>query len=224
MLGKMLRGFSCFAALGFLFLSPCAKAVEPTAQTTASLLGEVASFVYFTGIGCPHCANVDSVLLKDKVREGHLLIIEYEIYRDSINAPLLMAYDTQFETGLGVPMIMSQGKKGGAIVGDTPILESLDALIQKNKGNGIPLPAGEQSFLALNLADLPRLPKIWFKNRAAIRKKTESKESESIKKFVLNGVEPQGCAPSEEKSIVFSGGKAIFAKACAFGGWVLLRD
>ncbi|MDD3029623.1 MAG: hypothetical protein PHS57_05015 [Alphaproteobacteria bacterium] len=213
------------ACLSFIFSVGGAQAAEPQASSvTKPLMSDVTSFVYFTGIGCPHCANVDPVLLKQKIRQSNLLVIEYEIYRDNANAPLLMAYDKQFDTGLGVPMVVTEGKKGGAVVGDTPILEKMDSLIAKNKGNGVVLPAGARPFMSLPLADLPRLPKIWFKNRVAIRKNMESQESNAIKAFVVDGTEPQGCAPSAEKEVALSDDKVVFAKACAFNGWLLLRD
>ncbi len=198
------------------------KAAETESSPKAS--NDFASFVYFTGIGCPHCANVDPVLLKQKIRQGNLLVIEYEIYRDNMNAPLLMAYDKQFDTGLGVPMVVTEGKKGGAIVGDTPILEALDSLIAKNMGNGVVLPAGARPFMTLPLTDLPRLPKVWFKNRVAIRKDITSQESDAIKTFLVDGKEPQGCMPSTEKEVVLSDDKVVFSKACSFNGWLLMRD
>lgn len=214
-----------WTCLAFIFSVGGGQASEPLASNvTKPLMSDVTSFVYFTGIGCPHCANVDPVLLKQKIRQGNLLVIEYEIYRDNANAPLLMAYDKQFDTGLGVPMVVTEGKKGGAVVGDTPILESLDSLIAKHKGNGVVLPAGARSFMSLPLADLPRMPKIWFKDRVAVRKDMASQESDAIKAFVVDGTEPQGCAPSAEKEVALSDDKVVFAKACAFNGWLLLRD
>lgn len=197
---------------------------EKETQISRRLFDDVTSLVYFTGIGCPHCANVDPLLLKKKVRQGNLLVVEYEIYRDNANAPLLMAYHRQFDTGLGVPMVVTEGKKGGAVVGDVPILESLDTLAVKHKGNGIVLPAGARVFLSLSLTDLPRLPKIWFKDRVAVRKDIASKESDAIKAFVFDGTEPQGCVPSAEKEVVLSGDVVSFTKACTFGGWLLMRD
>lgn len=182
------------------------------------------SFVYFTGVGCPHCANTDPVLFKQKVRQGNLLIVEYEIYQDSANAPLMLAYDKQFNSGLGVPMIIATGETDSSIVGDDLILENLDKLISKHKGNGVVLPAGSFEFDKLNLFDLPRKPKIWFKNRVAARNDEGSKESEAIKEFILNGAEPKGCAPTTKNEIPISGEKIKFSKACEFGGWILLQD
>ncbi len=220
-----LRFILACASFVFLCSGANAQAAGPAAVSmTKPLLSDVASFVYFTGVGCPHCAVVDPILLRDKVRKGNVLIVEYEIYRDSLNAPLLMAYDSQFSVGLGVPMLIVDDKKGGAIAGDTPILEALDSQIAKRKGGGIVLPAGARPFLSLPLTDLPRLPKLWFRNRVAVRKDVASKESDSIKAFLLNGTEPQGCALSSEKHVALSGTSVQFAKACSFKGWILMQD
>jgi len=216
---------AAFVALIFVLALPCACAQErsytPIVRTSS---GDMTVFVYFTGIGCPHCANVDPVLLKKRVRQGDLLVVEYEIYQDNINAPLLIAYNSQLNSGLGVPMIVADGKKGGAIVGDTPILAKLDSLIFLHKGNGVALLSGNKAFGEISLTDIPKKPKIWFKNRVAIRKDAASTESDSIKKFLLDGTEPQGCSPVSEREVALSDDKVTFAKACAFGGWVLMRD
>ncbi len=213
------------AVMAFV-LTVSGTGADANASSTAakSLLRDVTSFIYFTGIGCPHCANVDPGLLKKKVREGNLLVVEYEIYRDSANAPLLMAYNSKLNTGLGVPMIVFEDKKGSAVVGDRPIIKAMDSLIAKHKGNGIVLPAGARPFDALSLTDLPRLPKLWFKDRVAVRVDESSKESDAVKKFLLEGEEPQGCVATQDREIALSDDTARFAKACAFNGWLLMRD
>ncbi len=61
--------------------------------------------VYFTGVGCSHCVKTDPVILIDLLREyPDLVIIEYEIYQQPINAPLLFEYDSQYGSGLGIPL------------------------------------------------------------------------------------------------------------------------
>jgi len=222
---RSLLSVAALATFVFVLALSCTNAAEvnftPIVRAPSDTM---TSFVYFTGIGCPHCANVDPVLLKQRIRKGNLLIVEYEIYQDSVNAPLLIAYNSQFDTGLGVPMIMTEGKKGGAIVGDTSILENLDSLIAQHKGKGVALPGGNKSFAELLLTDLPKKPKIWFKDRVAIRKDMASKESNSIKKFLLEGVLPQGSTPVQEKDVALSDDKVIFREAYDFGGWILMRD
>ena len=60
--------------------------------------------VYFTGVGCPHCAKTDPVLLEQLVDQyPNLFIVEYEIYHQRENASLLYLYDEQYHSGLGIP-------------------------------------------------------------------------------------------------------------------------
>lgn len=184
----------------------------------------ITSIIYFTGIGCPHCANVDPILFKQRVRQCDLLIIEYEIYRDSINAPLLMAYNSRYDAGLAVPMIVAGADKDQIVVGDSPILKALDRLIDLNKGNDIVLPSDHIPFDKLALSDLPHKPKIWFKDRVAVKKDPESRESEAVKKFLTDGTEPQGCAAAEDKEVALSGDQITFKKSCTFNGWLLMND
>ncbi|MDD3181861.1 MAG: hypothetical protein PHD48_03535 [Alphaproteobacteria bacterium] len=201
-----------------LVISPTYAAKE---NFTAS---NMTSFIYFTGIGCPHCANVDPLLLKKKVRESNLLVIEYEIYQDSPNAPLLMAYNSQFGTALGIPMIIADSKKDGSIVGDTTVLTALDAYIEKYKGNNVVLPSGLRSFSSLSLSDLPHLPKLWFKNRVAIKKDDNSKESDTVKAFLIDNILPEDARPIQERTVALSDHSVTFREAFSFGGWILMRN
>ncbi|MGE4352284.1 MAG: hypothetical protein AB7E52_08880 [Bdellovibrionales bacterium] len=182
------------------------------------------TFVYFTGIGCPHCAHVDPVLFKQKVRTGGLMVVEYEIYQNAVNAPLLMSYKEAYNAPLGVPMLLAKAQKNSAVVGDKNILKDIDSLMAGNKGNGVVLPAGAVSFSSLALSDLPGLPKIWFNDRVAERTEMGTQESAPVKAFLLNGMEPQGCEPSPKKRVSLSGDGVLFAKACTFNGWHLLHN
>jgi len=214
------------AVLAFaLTFSPAYASEE--AQSPALNKGsasDITSFVYFTGIGCPHCANVDPILLRKKVRETNLLVIEYEIYQDALNAPLMLTYNSQFGTGLGIPMIIADNTKNGALVGDTSILETMNIFTEKFKGNAVVLPTGNRAFASLSLADLPRLPKIWFKNRVIIKKEIGSKENNEVKRFLIDNVLPNGAKPIQETTVALSDNKIKFREAFAFGGWILMRD
>jgi hypothetical protein len=220
-----LRGALLSAALAVLvFIAPAYSIDRNSTPIVRSPLSTMPCFIYLTGIGCPHCANVDPVLMKEKVRQKNILVVEYEIYQDSENAPLLMVYDKQFESGLGVPLLIAGPKKEDAVMGDTPILKKLDQMIEAYEGNGLLLPTGPMSFATLILSDLPHLPKIWFKDRVAIRKNAASKESETIKKFLMTGVVPENCASVQNKEVALSDDKVTFGKACAFNGWVLMSN
>ena len=193
------------------------------AQTLPSASNRT-SFVYFTGIGCPHCAKTDPVLFKEKVRHNDILIVEYEIYRESVNAPLLLNYYFFFEDQPGIPAIIAGNGKDETVSGDTPILQRMDRLIREHKGNGLTFPDKSLHLEKLRLTELPGRPKLWFRDRVAVRQDLASQASHPIKLFVLTGRLPEGCTPIAERSVALSGGAVHFRKACAFKGWHLLQN
>ncbi|MCD6478292.1 MAG: hypothetical protein J7L44_00190, partial [Candidatus Diapherotrites archaeon] len=84
--------------------------------------------VYFTGIGCPHCAKTDPVVLgKLPQQYKNLIIVEYEIYQLRENAPLLAAYNSAYNSGLGVPLIIFG--KNQSIIGDSSILNNIEGVL-----------------------------------------------------------------------------------------------
>ena len=131
--------------------------------------------VYITGVGCPHCANTDPVILEDLFKEyPDLVIIEYEIYQQGGNAPLIEKYNGNYNSGLGIPLIIFN--KDEYFIGDRPILNNVRGIIEKLKGNPCPLIDGSfQNFEKLNLATLPGQPKIWTQKRI-LTKTSEEKE------------------------------------------------
>ncbi len=233
--------FSFFLYLCCLVLfSPALFAQEPMAPV-AGLEDEPAldpdsdtadtdiwtNLVYFTGIGCPHCSNTDPVVLRKRLRKGDVMVFEYEIYQDSVNRELLMEYNKAYGARLAVPQIIAgPDKESGIVSGDAPVLNSLNALIKMHKGNGILLSDEEVPFEQLSFIKLPYKPKIWFKNRVAIREDGSSLQDEKIKTFLLEGSKsvPEECAPQEGSSVPLSGGKIEFMDACRFDGWVLMYD
>ncbi|GAH99775.1 unnamed protein product, partial [marine sediment metagenome] len=99
--------------------------------------------VYFTGVGCPHCANADSVILEDLPREyPNFVVIEYEIYQQRENAPLLYEYNENYNSGLGIPLIIFNKKD--YMVGDRSILSKTKPIIEKGS-NKCPLIDGSST-------------------------------------------------------------------------------
>ena len=119
--------------------------------------------VYFTGIGCPHCAQVDPFVLEELPEKyPNLVIIEYEIYQERENAPLLYEYNNVYGSGLGIPLIIFD--QSNFIAGDLPIVRGSEKIIEKGS-NLCPLIDGSSvDFANLNLADLPGKPIIWPKS------------------------------------------------------------
>lgn len=191
---------------------------------TAQASSGMTVLVYLTGIGCPHCAKTDPVLIKQRVRRGDLLIVEYEIYQDGVNAPLLMDYYPLFDGPPGIPTIIAGTKSGQTIMGDWPILQQMEGFISRNRGNGVTLRNGTVPFDKIRLTDLPGKPKLWFGNRVAIRTAIQSRESDTVKAFLLTGAAPRGCLPGNDKRVDLSDDSVVFREACGFNGWILMHD
>jgi len=137
--------------------------------------------VYFTGIGCSHCAKTDSVILQDLSKEyPNLIVIEYEIYQQKENAPLLNKYCEDYKLPpcipggstpcCGLPIIIFTESHQDIITGDKPILENVREKIGELENNPCPLINGDsQKFEDLNLATLPGQPKIWAGDKILIK-------------------------------------------------------
>jgi len=110
--------------------------------------------VYFTGIGCPHCAKVEPVI-KDLLNQTpNLVLIKYEIYQEQINAPLLQSYASAYGTKPGIPLIIFN--ENDVIIGDASIISNLEEKIQLYERNPCPLADGTSvDFKDLNCDTLP---------------------------------------------------------------------
>ena len=129
--------------------------------------------VYFSGVGCPHCAKVDTVLFKETLKKyPNLVVIDYEIQQDKENAPLLSQYHQNYGSDLRIPLLIFG--KNNFFLGDQPILENLDKTLQLSMSNSCALANGEAvSFENLDIAGLPANPKIWANNRILIKNNTK---------------------------------------------------
>jgi len=137
--------------------------------------------VYFTGIGCSHCAKTDPLILDDLQKEyPNLAIIEYEIYQQKENAPLLYEYNEKYNSGLGIPLIIFNKEK--QISGDRPIIDNIRKVIEEG-GNPCPLIDGSPGdFNSLDKSSLPGSPKIWVNGKILQEKnKIEEHPTEEIK-------------------------------------------
>jgi hypothetical protein len=215
--GVMIRTVPFIVGL-LLALMQCASAQGMSAPRDMTVL------IYFTGIGCPHCANTDPVLFKQKVRRANLMIVEYEIYQESLNAPLLMNYYFFFDGIPGIPALIAGSRTGQTIMGDEPILKRIDRFIAQNKGNGVTFRDRVVAFDKVRLSDLSGMPKLWFRNRVAVRTRPGTQQSEAVKLFLLSGTVPRNCRPTENKRIALSGDSIVLREACSFDGWTLMRD
>jgi thiol-disulfide isomerase/thioredoxin len=144
----MKKFFLFFILFSLFFLRPpSVKADESTC------------FVYFTGVGCPHCAKVEPILEDLMAKRPELKIIEYEIYQNKENAPLLTQYNKIYGSGLGIPLIIFG--KDDFFAGEGLILKNLETRLESIKGNPCPLIDGTGvAYEDLEVANLPGKAKV----------------------------------------------------------------
>ena len=184
---------------------------------------EKACVVYFTGVGCPHCAKTDPVVLIDLLREHpNIVVIEYEIYQQQENAPLLLEYNNNYGSGLGVPLIILNKEKH--IIGDHPILNNIDTIIELRKNPCLLTDGSSVAFNNLDLTALLGKPKIWTDERILIKTSggnnnellinllTSSNLSSILKGINHTVIEPQ--------PVALSGKNIYFDNAIELDGWI----
>lgn len=176
--------------------------------------------VYFTGIGCPHCAKTDPVVLEQVISENpNLVIIEYEIYQQSENAPLLYFYNDEYGSGLGVPLIIISKEK--YIIGDMPIIKGIrDAVKEKND---CPLVDGTSAkFEDLDILLLPGRPKIWTKDRILIKiaETNISPKSLLLAENISKELEKFDYKAINPEPVPLSGRVVKFQNAVEINGWI----
>ncbi len=180
--------------------------------------------VYITGVGCPHCAQVDPIILGKLPRDGNI-IIEYEIYKQKGNAPLIMEYGGNYNSGLGIPQIIFSKDKH--FRGDKSILKNIPDALKEINSNKCPLKDGSSvAFTELDLTTLPGKPKIWKGERVLI-KKDEGGDNAILKELLTT--EDLSTVLGKIKfrfrvitpfSVAISGGNIYFDNAIELDGWV----
>jgi len=178
--------------------------------------------VYFTGVGCPHCAKTDPVVLIDLLKHENIVVIEYEIYQQQENAPLLLEYNKKYDSGLGIPLIILSKEK--YIIGDHPILNNIGAIIELNK-NPCPLADGSSvAFNNLDLTALPDKPKIWVDERILI-KTSGGNNNELLRNLLIfsnlsSVLEEINYKIIEPIPVALSGKNIYFDNAIQLDGWI----
>ena len=180
--------------------------------------------VYFTGVGCSHCAKTDPIILQ-KLLQDHpdLVLIEYEIYQEQINAPLLSQYNDIYGSGLGIPLIVFN--KNIQEKGDGPILNNIETFLDQINNNKCPLINNSSSvFKELDITALPGHPKIWHKQKILIKKSSQSASKvlnqliiEEDLSQVLENIKYEKISPFK---VSLSGRSVEFEHAIEINGWI----
>jgi cytochrome c biogenesis protein CcdA/thiol-disulfide isomerase/thioredoxin len=189
------------------------------------------SFVYFTGIGCPHCAKVAPVLHNKVEAQNGLLMIEYEIYKDISNVKVMNDYGTALEKSFtSIPLVVYTPKTYDT--GDVSIIANFDS-----KKNGIPFNTilildQQVNWDDFNLNDLPGQPKLFYKNRALIKDddtQLTDEQNNTLKDFLiaddLSTITPNLVGETvSSTSVEDSGGYEYYKNGIKIGGWTLLWE
>ncbi len=155
---KTILILSVAVCLGF-FSGKTGAQEQPAIPSTAGS-GEFTCFIYFTNSDCPHCAKVSPVIHGDLLeRYPNLVVLEYNLSQYQENGQLILKYDDIYGSGLSIPLVVFN--KDNHFVGDAPILNNLDRLIIKFKGNKCALADGAMvSPENLDFTALPGRPNI----------------------------------------------------------------
>lgn len=213
---NLIIGLAVFLSFGW------ASGPQVQAQETATQV-----VVYFTGVGCPHCAKTDPVVLGKLLQDNpNLVVVEYEIYQLKENAPLLHQYQDKYGSGLGVPLLIFG--KDDFLAGDRTILGNISDRLASFSGNPCPLPNGDLvAWDDLDLNTLPGKPKIWTRDRVLLRQDTAvGFEGEPLRELltadsVLTALSSVTFEKTNPEALPLSGGELKFANAVKLGGWLL---
>ena len=138
------------------------------AQTSHSQIENSICVVYFTGIGCPHCAKIEP-FTKDMLKEyPNLVFIKYEIYEQQQNAPLIEVYASNYGFNPGIPLMIFN--RDNVLRGDSSILRNFKSTVESMETNPCSLVNGSAvDYNELNCDTLPGRPEVLVgENKTAV--------------------------------------------------------
>jgi cytochrome c biogenesis protein CcdA len=183
---------------------------------------------YFTGIGCPHC-TIASPYIKEVVDDrDNFLVIEYEIYDESRNASLITTYNDTYKIGMGIPVIFFNHDT--KLVGDSMIKNNLLLNISNNTTpNTVQLDDKSVNLDEFNVNQLKGYPKIYAKDRVAIRKELSilsDIQNRELLTFLTQDLDSWSKGTWEGELITpqivkYPGGSSTYQHALKVNGWIL---
>lgn len=182
---------------------------------------------YIGGIGCSHCAVV-SPFLHEKVQEGGFILVEYEMYQKLTNSTILNNFADEYGITLAVPQLFFSPELNNA--GDTPIIDNWETMYSQAEMSTLYLPDGTSTYFDFfSLNDIKRYPRIYSKDRVAIRESVTSltgPQQTMIRDFIImpdiNTVtESLSGEKVEPKTVQTPGGNIKYEHAVTVNGWRL---
>lgn len=214
-----LISFTIFFAVIFIF---------PVKQTLADSLGanNAACAIYFTGIGCLHCATADPVLFKQITQPGSaLVVIEYEVFKNTTNVSIFSAYAKSYSLNSGVPQLVIDGEN--PFLGETEIINNKDLLFSMENKECLLEDGTEKNFADLDIANLPGVAKIWANGRVLIANDNLVEADSSKLRELLTVADPSSLFSSADykaaiaEPVEISQATISFSHALTYNGWTL---
>lgn len=146
--------------------------------------------IYFTGIGCPHCAKVDPYLFYRFIPNNELIVIEYEVYKSKDGAKTMDWYINNIRKDFkfaGIPQIYFNNDL--TLIGDLPILQNLYSYFIQSDGiceiNIIKKVIFNETQEANDNDNIwfSGNPKIWYCDRVLVIKNNSIPSEEFIRAF-----------------------------------------
>ncbi len=218
-----------------MFLCFCVFVLTPNAGIASISENEITYAVYFTGVGCSHCANTDPVVLQQLPQEyENFIVIEYEIYQQRNNAILFNQCCENYDLPAcmpfgptpckGIPLICFSNSHNDILTGDSPILKNIENKLSTVKNNQCALLDGPVSFSDLDFNQLPGSPKIWINNKILIKNSNQTFNNQILKSLLLQDdvntvLNNQNYSITKPRPVMLSGSKVEFEHAINLAGW-----
>ncbi|MEA3398520.1 MAG: GAP family protein, partial [Patescibacteria group bacterium] len=217
------------------FLLFCFFALTPNTGIASISENKITYAVYFTGVGCSHCAKTDPVILKELLKEhNNFVVIEYEIYQQKNNAVLFNQCCENYDLPAcrpfgpmpckGIPLICFSNSHNDILTGDSPILKNIENKLSAVKNNQCALLGEPVSFADLDFNQLPGNPKIWINNKILIKNFDQTFSNQALKNLLLQNdiktvLNNESYNITEPEPVMLSGGKVKFKHAINLAGW-----
>jgi len=163
----MKTGFRLAAPVAVVLWASIAL-ISPAAPALADD-GDYICAVYFTGIGCNHCAMSSPLVMEELPGDyPNLIVVEYEIYGREENTMVFDGYLSHYDMEYTIPaVIFTPDTK---LTGHTTIIGEMREVIEGLETNPFPLIDGsDRDFADLDIANLPAYPAIWRQDRVLIK-------------------------------------------------------
>jgi cytochrome c biogenesis protein CcdA/glutaredoxin len=207
-----------------LSILPLFAASKAYAQETNS---EIKFTTYFTGIGCPHCAIASPYIKETIDQDSNFIVIEYELYKQTENAKLISQYHDTYDLGLGIPVVLFN--KENIVVGDSDIKNNLKLILSQLDSGLIQTPNEIVSIEDFSLEELDGYPRIYRKDRVAIRQdltQLSQEQNDEILSFLLTDLK-EWTSEKRQGEIInpqiveYPGGSVSYQHALKVNGWLL---